>query len=221
MGVIIGLLSSLALPAYQRIQRNSRFGVLNNDFRVFAGAFQQYVTANGAWPAYTTATGTFPAGMQDYLRSSNWNTPTVFGGYYNWDYNITHNGRKVKAAIAIYTANGSPVHMTQAEMLTYDRQYDDGNLTTGSFQMGYQNCPLHVIEDDAATATPEAPAANPDPVPPVVSPDPVKPGKPEKPEKPDKPEKPEKPEKAHDQELPPTAAPQAQENTSGKKGGKP
>jgi type II secretory pathway pseudopilin PulG len=144
--VILGLLSGIAVPGYRRIQRNSRFGVLNNDFRVYASAFQQYSTVNGAWPAYNATIGTFPAGMDQYLRKSNWTVPTVFRGYYNWDYNITHNGKKVKAAIAIYTAKGSTFIMTQAEMLQFDQRYDDGDLTTGYFQKGFKNSPVYVIE---------------------------------------------------------------------------
>jgi type II secretory pathway pseudopilin PulG len=144
--VILGLISGVAMPAYQRIQRNSRFGVLNNDFRVFASAFQQYNTVNATWPAYNAAVGTFPAGMDQYLRKSNWGTPTVFRGYYNWDYNITHNGVKVKAAIAIYSTAQSTFVMTQAEMQQFDNRYDDGNLKTGNFQMGFQNSPVYVIE---------------------------------------------------------------------------
>ena len=144
--VIIGMITGIAVPGYRRIQRNTRFGVLNNDFRVFAGAFQQYNTVNGAWPLYDATVGAFPAGMEQYLRQSNWNKPTVFSGYYNWDYNITHNGAKVKAAIAIYSSATSTFVMTQAEMQDFDNRYDDGNLRTGYFQMGYQNSPVYVIE---------------------------------------------------------------------------
>ena len=144
--VVIGLITGIAVPGYRRIQRNTRFGVLNNDFRVFAGAFQQYNTVNGAWPVYSATVGTFPPGMEQYLRQSNWTKPTVFSGYYNWDYNIMHNGAKVKAAIAIYSVPGSTFVMTQAEMQQFDTLYDDGNLGTGYFQMGYQNSPVYVIE---------------------------------------------------------------------------
>src|SRR5688572_4676408 len=103
---ILGLITAIALPAYARIQRNARFGVLINDYRVLTSAFQQYSAVNAAWPAYSSTQGAFPQGMEEYLRTTNWDQPTVFGGRYNWDQGVTHNGRKIKAAIAIYATEG-------------------------------------------------------------------------------------------------------------------
>lgn len=162
---IIGIISAIALPSYQRIQRNTRFGALINDYRVFAGAFQQYSAVNAAWPVYGGPTGEFPQGMEAYLRTTNWSQPSVFGGHYNWDRDVIHNGRKVKAAIAIYPTEGSPLTMTESEMQVFDDRYDDGNLTTGTFQRGFGNNPLYIIEDDSAAApaavTPAAADATP------------------------------------------------------------
>ncbi len=145
--LIIGLLAALGVPAYRRVTRSAKNTAVMNDFRVFANAFQHYVSDNGGnWPA-EQATGTaFPAGMQNYLRTSNWGVRTPFGGTYNWDYNQTHQGRVVKAAIAIYAGTNTPVTVTTAELLEFDKKFDDGNLATGTFQQGYQNCPLYIIE---------------------------------------------------------------------------
>lgn len=145
---ILGIISGIALPAYQKIQRNTRLGALINDYRVFTSAFQQYSAVNAAWPAYSGTQGAFPAGMEEYLRTTNWSQPTAFGGRYNWEQDVTHNGRKVKAAIAIYGADDRPLTMTASEMEVFDERYDDGNLTSGYFQKGYQDCPLYIIEDD-------------------------------------------------------------------------
>ena len=145
---IIGLLAALSIPALKKARISARNARVMNDFRVFAGAFQQYAADNGGnWPADQATGAVMPAAMKNYLRTSNWVTPTPFGGYYNWDYNQTHNGRVVKAAIAIYGTAGSPVTITTAELLEFDKKYDDGNLTTGSIQQGYQNCPLYIIEN--------------------------------------------------------------------------
>ena len=146
--IIVGLLAALSLPALKKVTRSARNAAVMNDFRVFAGAFQHYASENGGqWPADQAAGTTFPAGMANYLRTSNWGTPTRFGGYYNWDYKQTHQGRVVKAAIAIYGTASSPVTITTAELLEFDKKYDDGNLATGSFQQGYLNCPLYIIEN--------------------------------------------------------------------------
>ncbi|MFZ5495200.1 MAG: type II secretion system protein [Verrucomicrobiota bacterium] len=162
---IAGVIMSVGVPSYQRIQRNARFSALINDYRVFAGAFQQYSAVNAAWPAYAGAGGDFPPGMEPYLNATGWNQPTVFGGHYNWDRDVTHNGRQVKAAIAIYAGAGRPLTMTEEEMLLFDRRYDDGDLTTGSFQKGFNGCPLYIIEGDAAVAAPAAAPAPPEATP--------------------------------------------------------
>lgn len=162
---ILGIISAIALPAYQRIQRNTRFGALMNDYRVFAGAFQQYSAVNAAWPAYGGPGGDFPQGMEPYLRATNWSQSTVFGGHYNWDRDVIHLGRKVRAAIAIYPAEGRPLTMTEDEMLIFDRRFDDGNLAAGAFQRGFGNIPLYIIEDDPtiapAVTAPAIPEATP------------------------------------------------------------
>lgn len=162
---IIGIISAIALPSYQRIQRNTRFGALINDYRVFVGAFQQYSAVNAAWPAYGGSAGEFPQGMEAYLRATNWNQPSVFGGHYNWDRDVIHNGRKVKAAIAIYPTEGSPLTMTESEMQLFDNRYDDGNLATGAFQRGFGNNPLYIIEDDSVAAPPDSAPPVPDATP--------------------------------------------------------
>ena len=147
--IIIGLLAAMAIPGTRSVQRRSNYARVMSDFRVFAGAFQHYASENGSrWPADQASTSTaLPAAMTGYLRGSNWDRPTPFGGYYNWDYNITHQGRVVKAAIAIYAQPGAPITVTQAQLLEFDKKYDDGNLSTGSFQIGFQNCPLFIIEN--------------------------------------------------------------------------
>lgn len=148
VAVIIGLLAVLAVPTSRMIRARAAAAAVNNDFRVIAGAFQQYASENGSkWPAEQAKTSaTLPAGMAGYLRATNWGKPTPFGGYYNWDYKVKHQGRTVKAAIAIYAQKKLPLRVTRAQLLEFDRRFDDGNLKTGSFQLGASNCPLFIIE---------------------------------------------------------------------------
>jgi len=159
---IMGIVTAIALPAFERMQRNSRLSALGNDLRVLAGAFQHYNAATGGWPPLSTEVGIVPAGMQDYLRDTNWTRQTAFGGGYVWERNVTHNGRKVRAAIALQSTEDSPVRMTSAEFARFDEQFDDGNPATGFIQAGYLDLPLYVIEDDpdyVAATTPGADTA--------------------------------------------------------------
>lgn len=159
--VIVGIVTTIALPAFERMQRNSRFSTLINDLRVLAGAFQHYNSTNGEWPALSASVGVVPAGMQDFLRDTNWTKQTAFGGGFIWEQDVTHNGRKVRAAIAIQPTDTSPVRITPKEMAQFDTMYDDGNLTTGYFQAGYLDLPLYVLEDDPAyVATTDASAVD-------------------------------------------------------------
>lgn len=145
----MGIITAIALPAFERMQRNSRLSALGNDLRVLAGAFQHYNSATGGWPPLSTEVGVVPTGMEDYLRNTNWVRPTAFGGGYVWENDVTHNGRKVRAAIALQSTDTSPVRMTAAEIARFDEQFDDGNPTTGFIQTGYLDLPLYIIEDDA------------------------------------------------------------------------
>lgn len=160
---IMGIITAIALPAFERMQRNSRLSTLGNDLRVLAGAFQHFNAATGGWPPLSAEVGVVPTGMQDYLRDTNWTRLTAFGGGYVWERDVTHNGRKVRAAIALQSTDASPVRMTAAEFTRFDEQFDDGNPATGFIQKGYLDLPLYVIEDDpdyvAATTPVTDPAA--------------------------------------------------------------
>jgi len=155
---VMGIVTAIALPAFERMQRNSRLSALGNDLRVLAGAFQHYNAATGGWPPLSIEVGVVPTGMQDYLRDTNWTRQTAFGGGYVWERDVTHNGRKVRAAIALQSTDTSPVRMTAAELARFDEQFDDGNAATGFVQTGYLDLPLYVIEDDPDYLATTAPA---------------------------------------------------------------
>lgn len=158
---IMGIVTAIALPAFERMQRNSRLSALGNDLRVLADAFQHFNAATGGWPPLSTEVGVVPTGMQDYLRDTNWTRLTAFGGGYVWERDVTHNGRKVRAAIALQSTDASPVRMTDEEFARFDEQFDDGNPATGFIQAGYLGLPLYVIEDDPDYLAATAPSADP------------------------------------------------------------
>lgn len=158
---IMGIVTAIALPAFERMQRNSRLSALGNDLRVLADAFQHFNAATGGWPPLSTEVGVVPTGMQDYLRDTNWTRLTAFGGGYVWERDVTHNGRKVRAAIALQSTDASPVRMTDEEFARFDEQFDDGNPATGFIQSGYLGLPLYVIEDDPDYLAATAPSSDP------------------------------------------------------------
>ncbi|WP_269541483.1 type II secretion system protein [Cerasicoccus fimbriatus] len=133
--VIIGLLAIMGMPAFQKARITAQNTRLANDLRVFAGAFDNYSAEHGAWPP-DYAAGVVPTEMQGYLDPSEFTIRTVVGGRYDWNYN---NGT-YQAGIAI---TGS--HMDEEQATEVDEMLDDGNLSTGKFQMDGANY-VYILE---------------------------------------------------------------------------
>jgi type IV pilus assembly protein PilA len=116
--VIIGLLASMALPAFQRSRRRSQAARLTNDFRQYDAAFQRYLMENGQNPP-SAALGVVPTGMAGYLPTSYTSTSPVGGGYI-WS--------GPSANIVLFGSIADDATMTLV-----DAALDDGVLTTGNF----------------------------------------------------------------------------------------
>ena len=121
--VIIGLLAALAIPAFARVQKASRVSRFLNDLRVASGAIEQYTLEKGAWPPDGNAS--FGTQLADYLPPGRWNGATIFGGYWDWDYN--NFGFTAGLSLENYTAQ-------ESELEEVDRRIDDGDLSTGKFR---------------------------------------------------------------------------------------
>lgn len=124
--VIIGLLVTIAVPAFVKIRQRSLNARFVSDLRVFAQAFESYAALNGSWPA-STGPGAMPTGMtEDDLKSGAWTTTrNSVGGRWSWDVG------SFGVTAAITTEN---VTATDAQMAQIDAQIDDGQLNSGLFQ---------------------------------------------------------------------------------------
>jgi prepilin-type N-terminal cleavage/methylation domain-containing protein len=123
--VIIGLLAMLALPAAMRVRESAQNSRYASDVRTFAQAFETYSLTNGGWPP-NAGGGAIPTGMADLLRTGTWGAVNSVGGRWNWDY----NNAGVTAGIS-----STGVTASTAQMTLLDAKMDDGNLTTGQFQL--------------------------------------------------------------------------------------
>jgi prepilin-type N-terminal cleavage/methylation domain-containing protein len=121
--VIISFLAMLALPTFNRLRRASQSNRFVSDLRVFAQAFEGYVTMNGGFPP-ASASGVVPPGMQGDLKSNVWTARNSLGGQWSWD----NNGAGV-AGIAT-TSGTAPL----SQMILIDARIDDGDLSNGLFQ---------------------------------------------------------------------------------------
>ena len=125
--VIIGLLATMAYPAFLKVKIHSQASRIANDFRAFSGLFETYALDNGTYPA-DAAPGAIPSGMADYIKNDNWTSNSPIGGNYDWVYNGV-GGTGIGAAVSIvnYTSGDDPINKL-------DEIMDDGDLSTGVIQ---------------------------------------------------------------------------------------
>ena len=143
---IISVVAALAVPAFKTINIEARSSTVANDLRVFSGAFQAYVHDRGDWPAGNGGPGAFPQGMAGYLGQTNWERVTPIGGRYTWEPNSPQQGERYRAVIMISSAGNDKVTDDKRQLEDIDHKVDDGDLTSGSFRLGYHNYPVYVLE---------------------------------------------------------------------------
>jgi type IV pilus assembly protein PilA len=122
--VIIGLLASVALPAFKRVQRSAIAKRYINDARQIRDGAERYAMEHGNFPPNGIAG--LHASLQGYIPDTLFNaTTTPLGGIWDWDYQ--QNG--ITAAISVYQFTA-----TDELLREIDRTIDDGDLTTGLFR---------------------------------------------------------------------------------------
>lgn len=119
MVLVIGLLSLLAIPAFQRIRNTARANILANDLRTFAGAFAAYQMEQGYTPD-SAPIAILPGQMGQYLRPIDFYERNTVGGYFKWERFESANG-------VGFTARENLVPVVQIT----DELLDDGDLDTG------------------------------------------------------------------------------------------
>ena len=142
--VIIGLLAAASLPAYRLITLRSRAASVVNDLRTFSTVFIAYSIQNGRYPDDGNPQEV-PAQVAGQLPS-NFTQRTPIGGVYKWNFDIPADGVPAKAAIVIQAVSGNSILDDLDQLETVDKQIDDGDLTTGNFQLGSTNSLVVIIE---------------------------------------------------------------------------
>jgi len=134
--VIIGLLASIAIPAFTQSKRSSVASRTANDLKKFADQFSLYNLSNGTWPedGYPS---TIPSGMEQ-LGSGTWTELTAIGGQWDWDY----NARGFTAAVSIHGHTAE-----EATIRAIDNLIDDGNLSTGRLVSTGASQVSYILED--------------------------------------------------------------------------
>ncbi|MBK8476301.1 MAG: prepilin-type N-terminal cleavage/methylation domain-containing protein [Opitutaceae bacterium] len=133
--VIIGFLASMAIPAFQKVRRNTQNNTFVNDLRQMRAAAEECNMEHGEYPP-DGFPGNFPAALEAYLPTGIGSHRTPVGGMWDWDYDQFG----VKAGISVYEPTADAGQMQEV-----DRLVDDGNLGSGNFRArpsGY----IYVIE---------------------------------------------------------------------------
>lgn len=125
--VILGLLVSMAMPAFQKVRNNSLSSRIANDFRIFAYAFETCALEAGTWPPDGNA-NEIPLLAQPYIKSSNWNRGAVSGSWWDWEGAGRHG---VSASINFVDQDQN---LPTGVMERVDELLDNGNLGTGIFR---------------------------------------------------------------------------------------
>lgn len=132
--MIIGILATLALPLFRHLLMSAQARAVTNDLRVFRESFRLYQAERGDWPA-AAAVATLPTGMEGFLHEGNWTRRTPIGGQCRWDRDGSAGGQSFRAAIRVVSTAGAPVTADYEQLLSIDRQFDDGNLLSGLLQV--------------------------------------------------------------------------------------
>jgi prepilin-type N-terminal cleavage/methylation domain-containing protein len=122
--VIIGILASIALPAFERVWSNSTFTAFYNDLRVFQEALHTCVLETGNTDQ-GSVTRALSEEFTDYVDQAIWSEETPIGG--NWD--VEYNSSGVGLAIGAHGAL-----LPNSTLLDIDDKFDDGDLATGNLR---------------------------------------------------------------------------------------
>jgi prepilin-type N-terminal cleavage/methylation domain-containing protein len=142
--VIIGLMAAAGLPGYRHLTMRSKVTAIENDLRQFSTAAQTYTLQNGHWPVDSDPQVP-PAELASALPN-NFTLKTPIGGVYKWCAGGDVDGITAKAGIAIVSVTDNPVNDDVDLLTMLDRQMDDGNLETGTIQVGSTNSLVFIIE---------------------------------------------------------------------------
>ncbi len=134
---IIGILASIAVPAYNDYVTRARLTGTATQLGHFARAFDMWKKLNGHYPDDSHLVLP-PDALGLTINVDEWNETTALGGHWNWE---GPDGYPY-AGIAIDTPT-SP----EADIAHLDAIMDDGNLTTGKFRKTPNGRYTYIIDE--------------------------------------------------------------------------
>jgi prepilin-type N-terminal cleavage/methylation domain-containing protein len=137
---IIGLLATMAVPAFVKARENTQATRVAHDLVKFGDAFDMYAADTGLYPVDTH--NVLPPGMAAYIDLARWND-CVIGGNYNWEGPSWGEGGGYNyAGIALFSTPAP-----QTVLTAIDDILDDGNLALGRFRLMSNGRYTYVLEE--------------------------------------------------------------------------
>ncbi|MGF1483600.1 MAG: hypothetical protein ACFBZ8_04470 [Opitutales bacterium] len=147
--LIIAAMTSMTLPVYKSLKQGEENTLTANRLRMHVSVFKSYASENEGWPPSMAATDDFPTGMSNLLDAYNWTEETPLGGHFVWEANGVHNGTTYPGVIVIsdlHQETYTPITASNEQLTKLDFILDDGDLTTGRFQLGFRNVPIYILD---------------------------------------------------------------------------
>lgn len=135
--LIIGVLTSIALPGFTKVRRAANTRAFANDMKALMYAAECYELETGYYLPETTP-GVFPAELEGYYSDVVFESETAIGG--NWS--IVFAGEEIWSGIGVVNPNMGIDHL---ELI--DQTIDDGNLNTGVFREISEGNYFYVLEE--------------------------------------------------------------------------
>lgn len=136
--VIVGLLASIAIPAFIRVRESAQGTRFANDIRIYQNSMQTFMLETGDYPE-DSSSGELPTGFEEYIRVESWQAGPAIGGVYDVE---LRDAGGVTSAIGVHRYTVSDAFLT-----AFDTKFDDGDLSTGSYRKLEAQRYYYVVED--------------------------------------------------------------------------
>lgn len=124
--LIVGILAGVAAPKYVDWRQRARNAATYQSVKRIADAAETYFLFHGKYPA-DTKQGVLPKELSDALPASLFTSDNPLGGMYDWN----GPGTALECyGVSLFHDKVTPEVL--AAWISFDREYDDGNLKTGS-----------------------------------------------------------------------------------------
>ena len=135
--LVLALAGALLFVVLGRVRHNGRLENFGAELQAYAATIEQARAERGRWPATAEEAG-------PRLVDGGWLDGSDFGGEYGWVPPAA--GRPGMITLTAF-APGFPLELTRADLLTLDRNIDDGDLATGRFRTGFNGWPVWLVAD--------------------------------------------------------------------------